>query len=340
MQARQGEAIKKMVTPKVAVNIVTFNSACDIAACLESLRLQTFQDVEIHVLDNASSDETLRIIEPFDVKYLMRSPVNTGFCKAHNGLARRFSSEYILFLNPDTVLSPSFIEELVRKLDSHPEAASASGKLLRMDGKTIDSTGIIMLREQRHLDRGADLTDIGQFENFEEIFGPSGAAAMYRRKALEDVAIDGGQYFDEDFFAYREDADLAWRCRLLGWTSIYVPTAVGRHRRRVTPERRRKLPKEINYHSVKNRFLLRINNITGELYRRDLWQITRRDIAVVGYVCLREWTSLGGLFYVIRNLPRLLRKRKSIQARRQADPLSWFQNSADYPHHPSDPRLK
>jgi GT2 family glycosyltransferase len=312
--------------PKVAVNIVTFNSAADIAACLESLRRQTFADFEIHILDNASSDETLKIIEPFDVAYIARSPVNTGFCKAHNELARRFPSGYVLFLNPDAVLSPSFIEHLVRALDARSDAASASGKLVRMDGKTIDSTGIIMLREQRHLDRGADQPDVGQFEQPEEIFGPSGAAAMYRRSALDDVAVDG-QYFDEDFFAYREDADLAWRCRLLGWTSIYVPAAVAQHRRRVTPERRAQLPKQINYHSVKNRFLLRINNITGHLYRRDFWPILKRDLAVVGYVLLREWSSIPGLFYPIRNLPRLLRKRKSIQLRKRSDPSDWFRMS-------------
>src|SRR5262245_42557614 len=188
-----------MVTPKVAVNIVTFNRAPDMAPCLESLRRQTFSDFEIHVLDNASSDETLKAIEPFDVHYLTRSPVNIGFCAAHNELARRFPSEYVLFLNPDTELSQTFIERLVAALDARPDAASASGKLLRMDGKTIDSTGIIMLREQRHLDRGADQTDSGQFETPEDIFGPSGAAAMYRRRALDGAAIQG-QYFDEDFF--------------------------------------------------------------------------------------------------------------------------------------------
>jgi len=314
-----------MVMPKLAVNIVTFNSALDIAACLESLERQTFRDFEIHILDNASSDETLRIIEPYDVEYVMRSPVNTGFCKAHNELASRFPSEYILFLNPDTVLSPTFIGELVRALDARSDAASASAKLLRMDGKTIDSTGIIMLREQRHLDRGSGEPDNGQFEQPEEIFGPSGAAAMYCRKALDDVAING-QYFDEDFFAYREDADLAWRCRLYGWTSIYVPTAVGLHRRRVTPERRSKLPKEINYHSVKNRFLLRLNNMTTSLYRRDFWPITRRDAAVIGFVFLREWSSIPGLFFVLGSLPRLLRKRRSIQRRMRADPIDWFGN--------------
>lgn len=302
---------------KIAVNIVTFNSARDIAACLESLREQTFRDFRIHVLDNASSDDTLKTIEPFDVEYLARSPVNTGFCKAHNELARRFPSEYVLFLNPDTVLRPAFIEELVRALDARPDAASASGKLLRMDGKTLDSTGIVMLREQRHLDRGAGQPDLGQFDKGEDIFGPSGAAAFYRRKALDDAVI-GGQYFDEDFFAFREDADLAWRCRLAGWKSIYVPTAVAQHRRRVTPERRGSLSKEINYHSVKNRFLLRINNMTWSLYRRDFWRISTRDAAVIGYVLLREWSSIPALFYLVRNLPRLLRKRRVIQAKRRS----------------------
>ena len=315
------------MTSKLAVNVVTFNSAADIGACLKSLRAQTFPDYQVHIWDNASVDDTLKIVEAFDVDYLVRSPMNTGFCKAHNDLARRFPSEYVLFLNPDTVLRPKFIDELVRALDARPDAASAGGKLLRMDGTTIDSTGISMLREQRHLDRGAGVPDAGQFDQPAEIFGPSAAAALYRRDALDDASING-QYFDEDFFAYREDADLAWRFRLLGWTSIYVPSAVALHRRRVTPERRRELPKEINYHSVKNRFLLRINNMTVDLYRRDFWQITKRDLAVIGYVLLREWSSIPSLWYVAKNLPRLLRKRQIIQSKLRVSTTSleqWFE---------------
>jgi GT2 family glycosyltransferase len=311
---------------KVAVNIVTFNSASDIAACLDSVQQQTFRDFGIHIFDNASNDATLKTIETFDIEYLAHSPVNTGFCKAHNELARRFPSEYVLFLNPDTVLQSNFIADLVCALDSRQDAASASGKLIRMDKRTVDSTGIVMLREQRHLDRGAGQPDLGQFEKAEDIFGPSGAAALYRWKALEDAAVDG-QFFDEDFFAYREDADLAWRCRLLGWRSIYVPSAVALHRRRVTPDRRNTLPKDINYHSVKNRFLLRINNMTGNLYLRDFWRITVRDAAVAGYVLLREWSSIPAFFYLIRHLPRLLRKRRAIQSRLRINPIElekWF----------------
>ena len=311
---------------RVAVNIVTFNSAGDIKACLESLQQQTFRDFAIHILDNASNDDTLKIVEPFDVDYVVRSHVNTGFCKAHNELARRFPAEYVLFLNPDTILKPTFIEQLVTALDARTDAASACGKLLRMDGMTIDSTGIVMLREQRHLDRGAGEPDLGQYDKPGDIFGPSGAAAMYRRKALDHTAIDG-QYFDEDFFAYREDADLAWRCRLLGWNAIYVPMAVALHRRRVTPERRRELPKLINYHSVKNRFLLRINNMSLRFYRGYFWKITVRDAAVIGYVLLREWSSIPAFWYPARHLPRLLRKRKQIQQRAQTNAShleKWF----------------
>lgn len=310
---------------KVSVNIVTFNSAGDIVACLESLQAQTFRDFRIHVLDNASRDDTLSLLKPFDVD-VIRSSVNAGFSKAHNLLVRSFPAEYILFLNPDTVLRPVFIEELVRALDSSPKAASAAGKLLRMDRKTLDSTGIVMTRNQRHLDRGAGEPDQGQYERVESVFGPSGAAALYRYGALEEAALDG-QYFDEDFFAYREDADLAWRCRLLGWDSLYVPAAVALHRRRVTPERRAELSPEINYHSVKNRFLLRINNMTGSLYRRDFWPITQRDLAVVGYVLLREWSSIPALLYIARNFPRLWKKRKAVRSRIRLDPREiepWF----------------
>ena len=312
---------------KVAINIVTFNSAEDIATCLASIRAQTFRDFRIHVFDNASADDTIKQLAGFDID-LVRSQSNTGFAKGHNDLIRSWPAEYVLVLNPDTILRPDFLDNMIAALECRSDAASATGKLLRMDGMTLDSTGIIMLRSQRHLDRGAGEPDIGQFDKPEDVFGPSGAAAVYRMKALQDVAIDG-QYFDEDFFAYREDADLAWRCRLMGWTSIYVPSAVALHRRRVTPERRSQLSALINYHSVKNRFLLRLNNMTWSLYLRDFWRISMRDAAVVGYVVVREWSSLGALFYVFRHLPRLWAKRRLIQARKRISGPEldrWFYN--------------
>src|SRR5262245_14698754 len=111
---------------KVAVNIVTFNSADDITACLDSLASQTFRDFQIHVLDNASSDDTVSKLSRFDVT-LVQSSVNTGFAKAHNDLIRSYPAEYVLVLNPDAVLKPEFIERIVAALESRPDAASATG---------------------------------------------------------------------------------------------------------------------------------------------------------------------------------------------------------------------
>jgi len=301
------------VNAAVSVQIVAFNSEPDLGPCLQSLKSQTWRDFRIRILDNASTDGTRGLLRSLDADILLADS-NAGFAAAHNRLARTWPAPHILFLNPDTVLEPGFLGNLVSAIAGQPRAGSATGKLLRMDGVTLDSTGIVMTRNQRHLDRGAGEPDRGQYDTPGEVFGPSGAAALYRYACLEDVAL-GDQFFDEDFFAYREDADLAWRCRLMGWTSLYVPSARARHRRRVTPERRASLPPILNRHSVKNRFLLRVNNMTGPLYRRNLWPITRRDLAVVGYVLAREWSSIPGLVYPILHFPRLLRKRRSIQNR-------------------------
>jgi GT2 family glycosyltransferase len=306
-----------MSQTRVSVQIVTFNSESDIAGCLESLSGQTYRNFRVRILDNASSDRTLEHVGEFEAD-VIDSDVNIGFGAGHNRLARSWPAPYVLFLNPDTVLEPTFLEEIVSALEEAPDAGSASGKLLRMDGQTIDSAGIIMTRNQRHLDRGAGEADRGQYDEAGPVFGPSGAAALYRYACLEDVAI-GSWFFDEDFFAYREDADLAWRCRLLGWGSIYVPSALARHRRRVTPERRSELSEAINRHSVKNRFLLRLNNMTWSLYLRDLWLITARDLQVVGYVLFQENSSLPGLLYPLRHLSRLLEKRRIIQSRVRID---------------------
>jgi len=190
----------------------------------------------------------------------------------------------------------------------------------------IDSTGIVMLPSQRHLDRGADREDTGQYARAEEVFGASGAAAVYRRAMLEDTRV-GAEYFDEDFFAYREDADLAWRAQLLGWSCLYVPDAVARHGRRVTPERRAGLPAAINYYSVRNRFLLRLKNQTAGHALRFLVPAVSRDLQVIGYVLLREHSSLGALRDVIRLWPRTWAKRRAIMAKRRRptrEMIAWF----------------
>jgi GT2 family glycosyltransferase len=301
----------------VTIGVVTWNSARDLPACLDAIRAQRHEPIELLVGDNASADETRTVLEARTAAGERRYfPANLGFSAAHNALIRESRGAYYLTLNPDVVLDAGFVGALVEALDASPRAGSATGKLRRRDpADVIDSTGIVMHRSQRHFDRGAGEPDRGQFDAPGPVFGVSGAAGCYRRAMLDDVAV-AGEVFDEDFFAYREDADLAWRAQLLGWDALYVPAAVATHVRRVTPERRAALPAALNRFGVRNRFLLRLKNQTAGQAVRFALPGLARDAQVVGYVLAREWASIPGLVDVVRLLPRTLAKRRAIMARR------------------------
>jgi GT2 family glycosyltransferase len=274
----------------VSILITTFNSAQFIERCLDAAQRQSYRPLEIIVVDNASADGTCELLSKFGsgIK-VIRNDTNTGFAAAQNQAARSAQGRWLLSLNPDVVLDPNFIAEAVSIGELNPKVGAVCGKLLRWNPgadpeftKVIDSTGIYFLPNLRHLDRGAGEPDQGQFEMPEYVFVATGAAVLYRRSMFEDVSVDG-EFFDEQFFAYREDADLAWRAQIMGWRCLYTPQAVAWHVRRVTPERRSELPTEINWHSIKNRFLMRAKNISWRLYASCLVPTTLRDAQVIGY---------------------------------------------------------
>lgn len=320
---------------RVLVSIVTYNSARYIVPCLESLKGQTFRDFTVHVWDNASSDESPRILASRGdfIHTTHLSPKNMGFCAANNRIIDSADSDYVLALNPDVVLEANFLERIIGALDEDKRAGSATGKLWRQSPegnapRIIDTAGIYFTPNQRHLDRGSGEIDSGQYNRREYVFGASGAAAVYRRTMLEDTKA-ANQYFDEAFFAYREDADLAWRSQWMGWCCLYVPEAVGFHVRQVLPERRATLSQEINLHSFKNRFLLRIKNMDAGTYLRYFLPITLRDLGALGYVLACEQSSLRAVPMIFHELPSALKVRKALRSRRRASPhsvRSWFSN--------------
>ena len=183
-----------------------------------------------------------------------------------------------------------------------------------------------MTRDGRHFDRGAGQPDDSRWDRAQEVFGISGAAVLLRKSALDEGRVDG-EVFDEDFFAYREDADLAWRMRGFGYRAIYEPRAVVYHQRRVTPERRRSLPKQINYHSVKNRFLLRLHHADiGWVAAFGLPSFVR-DLLVIGACLTIERSSLPAFAWLLRNGRRHARRRREILRRRTVgsrDLRRWF----------------
>jgi GT2 family glycosyltransferase len=318
----------------VSVLITTYNSAKFLERCLESLLQQVYKPLEVIVVDNASSDGTRDLLAKARPEVrVVYNDTNIGFAAAQNRAARLAKGSWLLSLNPDVVLSPDFVEKAVERGNVDPRIGVVCGKLLRWVPnenpeftRIIDSTGIYFLPNLRHLDRGAGEPDHGQFEQMEHVFGATGAAALYRRAMVDDVSVNG-EFFDEQFFAYREDADLAWRAQLMGWRCLYTPEAVGWHVRRVTPERRSELPTEINWHSIKNRFLMRAKNISLPLYARYFLQVTARDIQVIAYCLFVDRRLASALTAVWKCRRELIKKRHVVQSRRRvsdAELAAWF----------------
>jgi GT2 family glycosyltransferase len=318
----------------VSVTIVTYNSGRYIKRCLESVLAQKGPQFEVIVVDNNSTDGTRDILERYEDRCtIIYNDRNVGFAAAQNQAIRLARGNWVLTLNPDVLLMPYFIQALLEAGRLDNRIGTVCGKLLVMspdfniDAKPrVDSTGIYFTPYLRHLDRGSRQIDNGHYLKREYVFGATAAAALYRREMIDDISIDG-EFFDSDFFVYREDADVAWRAQLMGWRCLYTPYARGYHVRAVLPGNRRALPKEINMHSVKNRFLMRIKNITGDLYRRYWLPITFRDLVVIGCCLLYEHYSLKAFWHILRSWPRLLAKRRWIMARKRVSDdymAAWF----------------
>ena len=320
----------------VSVVLVTWNSGDVLPACLRSLAAAEPPPVELVVVDNASTDGTAELLERFAGGALptriVRNDRNTGFAAAANRGIAEAREPFVLLLNPDVRLLAGTIGALHGSLSIAPEdVAVCGGKLLRASGDellptdVVDSTGIVMTPNGRHFDRGAGQPDREQWDAMGEVFGITGALALFRKSALLDSRVDG-EFFDEDFFAYREDVDLAWRLRGFGFRALFDPDAVAYHRRTVVPEVRRALPAIVNFHSVKNRFLLRIHHADGGWWRIG-WPSLFRDLVVLAACLSVEWTSLPAFPWLLRNRKKHLARRREILARRKVSSESlreWF----------------
>ena len=320
--------------PLVSVTVVTYNSGRFIRRCLESVLEQRHRPLEVIVIDNASTDGTCDILERFeDTCCVVYNEENVGFAAAQNQAIAIARGAWVLTLNPDMFLLSDFVSSLIAAAASDPRIGTVCGKLLMVDAafdlegsQRLDSTGMYFTPMLRHKDRGCMETNNGHYLKREYVFGATAAAACYRREMIEDISVEG-EFFDSTFFTYREDADVAWRAQLLGWKCVFDPRASAYHVRRLRPGMRNQLPPEINMHSVKNRFLMRIKNITPRLYLRNLLPITVRDIGILAYCLAVERTSLRAFYHLVRDFDSALRKRRLIQARRRVDDgymANWF----------------
>lgn len=210
--------------PYISVIIVNYNGEQYLKDCLDSLYSQTRKDYEIILIDNCSTDRSIEIITlDYPDITLIRNKANLGFAAGTNQGIRVARGEYILTLNNDTRVEPSFLEEIVSPMDNDPRVGICASKMLLPDGR-INSTGLCISRSGAAWNRGMFERDSGQYAQQEEVFGASAGAALYRKTMLDEIGL-----FDEDFFMYMEDVDLSFRARLAGWKCLYVPTAVVYH---------------------------------------------------------------------------------------------------------------
>ncbi|NQV88796.1 MAG: glycosyltransferase family 2 protein [Parcubacteria group bacterium] len=331
-----------MSDPSVSIHIVVWNSMEFLPDLLKSIMGQTFRDFNVLVIDNASSDGVgVFLRDEYPEVMVIRNPRNLGFSVAHNqGIryaldhASPDQEKFILVTNPDIIFSDDYLERLMAVPRDYPEVGSFGGKLLRAFGENLadevmretirsdrfDSVGLNPHKNRTVTDRGAGEMDRGQFDEMELVFGISGALCLYRGSALEDTRY-GDEFFDQDFFAYKEDVDMAWRLQQAGWGSLYIPGAVAYHYRGMYgPEKmglwqritnRRAKSSLRNYYSTRNHWLMLVKNLRISSMLLALPWIFTYELSRLVYVILFE-KGIRAMFDAMKFLPSMWAKRRAV----------------------------
>ena len=302
--------------------------------CIESVLRQSYLQKEIVVIDNASTDGSQAMMRAqFPHVHFLPLERNVGYAGGHNRGLQVARGAYVLLLNADLLLEPSFIEEMVQVIERASDIGMVQGKLYQMTGSQLpatsrrfDSVGLLMHRNRRTLLRGYGELDQGQYERGEEIFAPDGAAPLYRREMLEDIRL-GEQYFDEAFFMYREEVDLGRRARWRGWRAWYAPQAIAWHVRRYAPGQRWRQAWWLRRLQWRNRYCLLVKNDAASNVVRDLLPIMWFEVRAFFYSLIVEPHCLAAYVQAARLTPLMWRQRQRIFTRRTVSSEAmrrWF----------------
>lgn len=303
--------------PKVSILIVNYNGEGLIETCLDALERQSYDDFDIVIVDNNSSDGSPNSIE----KFLEKSPLasrakfsplnkNLGFAGGNNEALKYAEGEYISLINPDAEASADWLKELVNAMDSHPEVGICASKLVVYGQDIIDSAGDECSTTGIGFKRGEGEPAV-QYQDLEYIFGACGGAVMYRRKMLKEIG-----FFDDDFFIIHEDSDLNFRAQLAGWKCLYVPKAVVYHK---VSSIIGKLSEVMVYYSVRNSLYVYMKNMPVKLMLRYSHHKVLQEAGTLLYFmrhgklrpCLRGYID----FFI--KLPVLCEKRRKIKIMRK-----------------------
>jgi GT2 family glycosyltransferase len=306
------EGNPSLIMDKVAIIIPSWNGKRHLQRCLPAVLAQTFPHFEVVVVDNASTDGSVEWVqEHFPQITLIVNDSNLGFAEANNIAIRTTSAPYVATLNNDTQVETTWLSELVNSMTSDSRVGMVASKILYMQPPhLVDSAGIGVSRAGLAQNRYNGMQENSAETEPYEVFGPSAAAALYRRAMLDEIGL-----FDETFFAYHEDTDLAWRARLMGWRCLYVPTARVYHAHSATGRQG----------SPFKRYLLARNGLWTVIKNYpspDLWlylpEIVFYNLLSIIYrlILERSWSPVRGSLAALRQVRQALRQRRLIQKQR------------------------
>jgi len=319
LPAPTGMSVPLSPRPRISVLVVNHNGMAYLADCLRSLQQQTCRhELEIIVIDNASTDGSVQMLERYhpDIR-LLKLAGNQGFAGGNNAGLKIAQGDYIAFLNNDAVADARWLEFMIEAIERDRRLGGVASKILfRSRPRMINSAGIELYRDGRGGDRGLGEADNARFEEAAEVFGPCGAGMLLRRQLIEEVGS-----FDERFFLYYEDLDLAWRARLRGWRFTYEPRAVAYHVHGGTSGLGSPF---FLFHVERNRVLTNVKNgpvrmaaltiavLAAKLGRQwfRLLVLRRTDEREHATALLRASTSM------VKYLPAILAERRRIQSSR------------------------
>lgn len=301
-------------TPLISVVIPNWNGAHHLPTCLGALRGQSYKRFEVIVVDNGSRDGSVALLKrDYPEVRLVALEENRGFAGGVNAGIRQAKGEIIALLNNDTSADPDWLLEIEKAMAENPQAGMAASKILLFDRRNVlHSAGDLYRLNGVPDSRGVWEVDEGQYDEPEEVFGACGAAGAYRRAMLEEIGL-----FDEDFWSFCEDVDLAFRAQLAGYRCIYAPRSIVYHRLSATGG-----GKVASFYTGRNTIYVIAKNYPASLLRR-FWPHILRAQLKISWEALRAWRGeaararLRGQFAALFGLPHVLAKRHAVQSLRR-----------------------
>src|ERR1700685_1129341 len=248
-----------MAAVRTTIVILSVDEAHNLAESLPAALAQP--EAEVIVVDNACTDETAGLAAQHGAGHLRLTPRRTYAAAINEALRQITAAESVLLLNADCVLDPGFLDAARSRL-SDDEVGSVAPKLIRASEPSQIDTAAMGIDRRRKNGLVGHARPISGYSRSAPAFGADGAAALYRREALNDCTLDG-ELLDEDMELWATDADLAWRGQLFGWRCVYEPSAVAAHIRTYSPSTRAQMPEHARRLQFRNRYLMIVKNETG-----------------------------------------------------------------------------